>query len=102
MKLEVAGGKQPESDIVDTARKWMRSAKMTGEVILAVSKRTLFIIGKEDDPYNWVCFWDPSTNSRKGGTGIVRFYDWEVLPTRLKNSIKETFAVWKAQGQFHD
>jgi len=102
MKLKVAGDKQPEGDFVDAAKKWMRSVKMTGEVILAVSKRTLFIIGKEDDPYPWVCFWDPSTNSIKGGMGIVRFYDWDVLPKRLKNGVKETFSVWKAQGQFHD
>lgn len=75
----------------------MTAAKMAGEAIVVVSKRALFIIGKDTDPHKWVLFWDPTTKSVKGGTGVVRFYDWEAIPTKLKISVNEAFAKWKAK-----
>ena len=102
MKIEVAGGSPPNIDLLASTKKWMQSVRMTGEVILAVSKTTLFVIGKDSDPYKWICFWNPTTHSINGGTGIVRFYDWDAIPSRMREGIRETFSLWKAQRQFND
>lgn len=92
----------PDDYLVKIANEWMRSVKMTGSAILAVSRKALFIIGKDNDPYKWVCFWDPTTHSVLGGTGVVRFYDWGSIPKRLRTSIRQTFKLWKMQMQFDD
>jgi hypothetical protein len=96
------GSVVPDDYLVKIASSWMRSSKMTGSAMLAVSKKALFIIGKDGDPYKWVCFWDPTTHSVLGGTGVVRFYDWEAMPSRLRKSVRQTFKQWRTQTQLDD
>jgi len=97
MSTDTAEEVIPEESLLVTVKRWMTAAKMAGEAIVVVSKRSLFIVGKDADPYKWVLFWDPTTKSVKGGTGVVRFYDWESIPTKLKISVNEAFAKWKAK-----
>lgn len=100
--IEKEGASVPDDYLIKIVNDWMKSVKMRGSAMLAISRKAVFVIGDSSDPYKWVCFWDPTTRCVLGGTGVVRFYDWDSIPRRLKSSIKETFKLWKMQMQFDD
>jgi hypothetical protein len=81
----------------DHIKRWLADSGLVARVIIPYRKIFCVVLLAEGQSRKWVVFWQPSNTGHNDKTRVVRFYDWNSIPTRYQRHLKDTVDRWTSK-----